>query len=84
MCTSLSNVHMRGRKKTITREKSLIKATKGKKYIKKKSYGQAHVIQEGVIHLRLGNITRLNAMRQKKCAREADAGGTTFETWPPP
>jgi hypothetical protein len=28
MGTSLSNAHMRGRKKTMTREKSLIKATK--------------------------------------------------------
>jgi hypothetical protein len=45
--TSLPNTHMRGRKKTMTREISLTNATKkDKKYTKKKPYGQAHVDQE--------------------------------------
>jgi hypothetical protein len=43
---SLSNAHMRGRSKTTTRERSLTKAKKDKKYSKKKSYGQVHVGQE--------------------------------------
>jgi hypothetical protein len=40
MGTSLPNVHMRGRKKTMTREISLTKATKkDNKYTMKKPYG---------------------------------------------
>jgi hypothetical protein len=47
MGTSLPNAHMRGRKKTMTRERYLTKATKkDKKYTNKKSYGQALVGQE--------------------------------------
>jgi hypothetical protein len=44
MDISLPNAHMRGRKKTMTREWSLKKGyKKDKKYTKKKPYGQAHV-----------------------------------------
>jgi hypothetical protein len=46
MDTSLSNAHMRGRKKTMTREKFDKSYKKDKKYTKKKPYGQAHVDQE--------------------------------------
>jgi hypothetical protein len=46
MSISLPNAHMRGRRKTMTREISLTKTTKNKKYTKKKTYSQAQVDQE--------------------------------------
>jgi hypothetical protein len=47
MGISLPNAHMRGRKKTMTRERSLTKATrKTRNILRKKPYDQAHVGQE--------------------------------------
>jgi hypothetical protein len=46
MDTSLPNVHMRGSKKIMIREKFDKGYKKDNKYTKKKAYGQAHVDQE--------------------------------------
>jgi hypothetical protein len=47
MGISLPNTHMRGKRKTMRRKRSLTKAIKKKrKFTKKKPYGQAHVGQE--------------------------------------
>jgi hypothetical protein len=46
MGISLPNAHMRGRKKTMIREKFDKGYKKYKKYTKRKPYDQAHVSQE--------------------------------------
>jgi hypothetical protein len=47
MVILLHNAHMREKKKTTIKKRSLTKATrKTRNYTKKKSYGEAHVGQE--------------------------------------